>query len=314
MISVIVCTHNPRPEYLSRVIEGLRTQTLRRSAWELIIVDNASEPEKAPRADLSWHPDAKLISETRLGLTPARLRGIRQAKGNLLVFVDDDNVLDPDYLENSIRIADERPFLGSWSGQCRPGFETVPPEWTRRYWGNLALREFDRDVWSNLPRLADTMPCGAGLCVRRAVALRYVELHDSGNRKFQLDRAGNSLLSGGDNDLAASACDLGLGVGLMTSLKLTHLMPPERFTEEYLARLVEGIQLFRNSARCGARHQSTRSRFDWQARRCIAAGAPAPAASPNLDGGTSRSRSRIANDCGQKFQPGGIAHCAGHCA
>jgi hypothetical protein len=39
------------------------------------------------------------------------------------VFVDNDNLLDPDYLEMALRIARELPFLGSWSGQCRPEFE-----------------------------------------------------------------------------------------------------------------------------------------------------------------------------------------------
>ena len=85
------------------------------------------------------------------------------------------------------------------------------------------------------------MPCGAGLCVRRGVAEHYLRLHDSGERTFQLDRTGNALLSGGDNDLAACACDIGLGVGLIASLKLTHLIPPERLTMDYLARLAEGI-------------------------------------------------------------------------
>ena len=55
-------------------------------------------------------------------------------------------------------------------------FEEPPPEWTRRYWGNLVIREFDKDVWSNLPRLPQSMPCGAGLCVRREVALHYLDL------------------------------------------------------------------------------------------------------------------------------------------
>jgi hypothetical protein len=48
-------------------------------------------------------------------------------------------------------------------------------------------------------------------------------------------------MSGGDNDLAACACDVGLGVGLIASLRLTHLIPRERLTEEYLTRLTEGI-------------------------------------------------------------------------
>ena len=57
----------------------------------------------------------------------------------------------------------------------------------------------------------------------------------------QLDRTGTSLLSGGDNDLAACACDVGLGMGLVSDLKLTHLIPPVRLTEDYLSRLAEGI-------------------------------------------------------------------------
>jgi glycosyltransferase involved in cell wall biosynthesis len=205
------------------------------------VVDNRSDEPLADRIDLHWHPDVHVFREETLGLTPARLRGIRESRGDLLVFVDDDNVLDGDFLEIALRTMEERPFLGSWSGQCRPAFEEPPPEWTRRYWGNLSIREFNRDVWSNLPRLPESMPYGAGLCVRRDVALHYLDLHVSGKRSFQFDRSGTSLLSGGDNDLAACACDLGLGVGLVASLKLTHLMPTERLTVDYLARLAEGI-------------------------------------------------------------------------
>src|SRR5262249_61148894 len=79
------------------------------------------------------------------------------------------------------------------------------------------------------------------LRVRRAAARRYVEVHESGKRSSQLDRTGSPLISGGDNDLAACACDLGLGVGVIAALKLTHLIPPERLTADYLARLAEGI-------------------------------------------------------------------------
>lgn len=241
MLSVIVCTHNPRRDYLQQCVNGLRNQTLPCQQWELLVVDNRSDRPLAEQLDLSWHLAANIFREETLGLTAARLRGIRESKGNLLVFVDDDNVLDPDFLEIAQRTMDERPFLGSWSGQCRPAFETPPPEWTRRYWGNLVIREFDRDIWSNLPRLPESMPCGAGLCARRNVAMRYLELHETGKRSFPLDRNGKSLLSGGDNDLAACACDIGFGVGLIASLKLTHLIAPERVTEDYLVRLAEGI-------------------------------------------------------------------------
>jgi len=241
MLSTIVCTHNPRIDYFQQCLDALRQQTLALNCWELVVVDNRSHEPLADRIDLSWHPGAHILREHSLGLTSARLRGIRESTGELLVFVDDDNVLDVDFLEIALHTMKERPFLGSWSGQCRPAFEEPPPEWTRRYWGNLVIREFDHDAWSNLPRLPESMPCGAGLCVKRHVAQHYLDLHESGKRSFQFDRNGKSLLSGGDNDLAACACDVGLGVGLIASLKLTHLISPERLTEEYLVRLSEGI-------------------------------------------------------------------------
>jgi GT2 family glycosyltransferase len=241
LLSVVICTHNPRVDYFEQCLEALSKQTLSKDSWELLVVDNASESALPGGFDFSWHHDARVVREEKLGLTPARLRGIREAKGDLLVFVDDDNVLDADFLDVAVRTAKEKTFLGSWSGQCRPGFEQPPPEWTRRYWGNLVIREFENDVWSNLPRLAETIPCGAGLCVRRSVAEHYLQLHESGKRSFQFDRTGDSLLSGGDNDLAGCACDLGLGVGLISSLKLIHLISKERLTEDYLARLAEGI-------------------------------------------------------------------------
>jgi glycosyltransferase involved in cell wall biosynthesis len=239
--AVIICTHNPRSDYLQQCLDALSKQTVSKNRWTLLMIDNRCDVPLTGRVDLSWHPSARLLREETLGLTPARLRGIREASGDLLIFVDDDNVLDTDFIEVALRTAEETQFLGSWSGQCRPGFEQEPPEWTRRYWGNLVIREFDHDVWSNLPRLAETMPCGAGLCVRRSVAEHYLLLHATGERSFQFDRTGDSLLSGGDNDLAACACDVGLGIGLVAGLKLTHLISREKLTEEYLSRLTEGI-------------------------------------------------------------------------
>src|ERR1700684_436535 len=210
VLSVVICTRNPRPDYFTRCLKALEIQTLPVDNWELLLVDNASDSDKEPRPDLSWHPHPRLVCEPRLGLTPARLRGIRETNGGLLVFVDDDNVLDADFLEIALRVSKEKQFLGSWSGQCWPVFEEKPPEWTHRYWGNLVIREFDSDVWSNLPRLPESMPCGAGLCVRRDVALYYLHLHESGKRSFQFDRTGCSLLSGGENDLDACAGSLRL--------------------------------------------------------------------------------------------------------
>jgi glycosyltransferase involved in cell wall biosynthesis len=222
-------------------LEGLRGQTLPSAEWELVVVDNASDPAMDEDTFSGIGVHARVIRENTLGLTPARLHGIREAQGEILVFVDDDNILDPDYLERATAIGKANPHLGAWGGQSKPRFEQPPPEWTRRYWGSLVIREITRDTWSNLPYLHESMPAGAGLCVRRSVAQQYHELHDRGARPVMLDRAGQNLLSGGDNDLVCCGFDIGLGAGVFESLRLVHLIPPSRLEERYLLNLVEGI-------------------------------------------------------------------------
>src|SRR5262249_46007012 len=113
-LSVIICTHNPRKDYLRRVLEALRKQNLCTERWELLLVDNASDVCVSEEWDLSWHPEARHMLEAELGLASARRRGIREATSDLLVFVDDDNVLDPDYLSEAIRVKNEWPMLGVW--------------------------------------------------------------------------------------------------------------------------------------------------------------------------------------------------------
>src|SRR6266446_5579423 len=115
-ISVITCAHNPRPDYLEQVLAALRSQTLGKQEWEYLLIDNTSDELLAPRFDLSWHPQAKHFREERLGLTHARLRGIQESTGAVLVFVDDDNVLDKDYLEQVLSLSRAWPMIGAFSG------------------------------------------------------------------------------------------------------------------------------------------------------------------------------------------------------
>ncbi len=241
-ISVIICTHNPRRDYLDKVLAALKSQTLPQEQWELLLVDNASDCSLCSEIDLSWHPTARHIREEQLGLTPARLRGIQEAQAEILVFVDDDNVLDCDYLEITLQISKDWPILGAWGGQNKPEFEKTPPDWTKPYWEKLGIREFERDQWSNLLHQHETTPCGAGMCVRKIVAEKYADLTRNDPRRLRLDRKGKTLLSAGDSDLAFTACDLGFGTGQFVALKLIHLMPAHRLEEDYLVRLTEAIE------------------------------------------------------------------------
>ena len=290
-VSVVVPTHNPRMDYLARVIDALRAQTLSPEQWELLVVDNGSKQPLAAVAsgkvamcesgktdgsrqavaerprdeettkemqvsaslpshlhtfppftelDLSWHPHARIVREERTGLTPARLRGFAETTGELIVLVDDDNVLDPDYLAKALEIAGEFPFLGSWSGQSVLEFEDPalqPPAMLRSL---LLERHLDRDYWSNDRHHTKSDPYGAGMCVRRAVAQAYERRLADQPKRVGLDLAGNDLVYGGDLDLAFTGLDIGLGKGAFQRLKFTHLIPKSRCSMDYLLRAAEG--------------------------------------------------------------------------
>ncbi len=240
-ISVIICTHNPRADYFWRVLDALKGQVLPKEQWELLVVDNASNGRIDEVWDLSWHPHARHIREDELGLTSARLRGIKESTGSVLVFVDDDNVVGPEYLCQCQTIAESWPMLGAWGGKLLPEFESPPEEWTKHYLPLIgAGPSAQDDRWSN--QYDDgTTPCGAGLCIRRSVAERYAgTVYESPERR-RLDRTGALLLCGGDTDMALTACDMGMGTGFFSSLRLVHLISSRRLTREYLLTLRQSM-------------------------------------------------------------------------
>jgi glycosyltransferase involved in cell wall biosynthesis len=240
-VSVIICSHNPRENYLRRVLDALKAQTLPAKDWELLLVDNASETPLSGRTDLAWHPHARHVREEKLGLTHARLRGIAEAKGDLLVFVDDDNVLRADYLQACLKISTDCPWLGAWNGSCIPEFEIEPPAELRPFLWGLLTEKLSASVWAKLPMGGPAMPTGAGMAVRRPVAERYRELALHDPLRQMLGRSGKNLGAGEDSDMALCGFALGLGAGRFPELELTHLIPARRLTLGYLEPLFEGF-------------------------------------------------------------------------
>lgn len=243
-LSVIICTYNPDETIFNKCLEAISVASVLKKPYEIIIIDNNSTNLFSKRPfvqEFIYKHSAKLICETKAGLTPARLRGITEATGDLLVFIDDDNFIAENFFIKGLDIAKKYQHTGSWSGRVTLEFEEEPASWTKPYWGMLVHRDITDDKWSNLPHLAETMPCGAGLYVRKNVADHYLELHRAGKRSVQMDRNGNSLFSAGDNDLAACACDIGMGVGVFHELKVVHYIPGYRTQKEYLLKLAQGI-------------------------------------------------------------------------
>ena len=246
-ISAIICTHNPHRDHLRRTLEALRAQTFCTDRWELLIVDNASTPPVADSCELSWHKQGRHVREESLGLTSARMRGLKNASGKLLVFVDDDNVLDPGYLQEAWAIAAQCPWLGVFgAGVLEPEFEIPPPADINPYLQMLALRTVAEPAWSTDPNDARVIPWGAGLCLTRGVAALYQQIVARADITCVLDRKGDNLFSGGDDLFSWVAAFAGRGFGIFPRLRATHLISADRLTREYFVKLIRD-RAFSNS-------------------------------------------------------------------
>jgi hypothetical protein len=242
-VSVVLCTRNPRWEVFDRVLAALAKQTLPPEAWELLVVDNGSDPPLGPAALPGGEVRCRTVVEPAIGLTAARVRGINEATGDLLVFVDDDNLLDPRYLAEAAAIAETRPDLGAYGGRISPEFASTPPAWLEPFRAHLALVEFARDAWSRETFPHDVLPCGAGMCVRRLLAVAWARAAAADPRRMGFGRAGDSLASAEDTDMALSCIDSGYATGRFTALHLTHVIPAGRLEFDYQLRLARGLGL-----------------------------------------------------------------------
>jgi glycosyltransferase involved in cell wall biosynthesis len=238
-VSVILCAHNPRPDYISRVLASLQVQTLPAERWEFLLIDNASSQPLAETWDISWHSGGRHIREDELGLTYARLRGIKESSGELLIFVDDDNELAPDFLDQAVAISRRCPFLGAFgAGILEPEFEVQPAAELAPYLSRLALRSVPSALQSNNPKEVQCVPWGAGLCVTRRVANCYRNFVADLSITPVLDRRGPRLFCGGDDLFSRIAVEAGLCFGVLPELRITHLIPACRLEKRYLVRLI----------------------------------------------------------------------------
>lgn len=244
-LTAFMPAHNPRMEVLAWALDALRAQDLDPARWEFLMVDNASDPPLEGRVDLAGLPGARIVREERLGLTPARIAGFRAARGAVVVMVDDDNALAQDYLSNALALMESEPRLGAVGGRSIPEYESPPPDWFAATGIRLACRDFGdaamRAEWRTGDERCypDCAPIGAGMVVRRCIGLAYAEAAESDPARLALDRAGGSLASGGDNDLAMTALDGGWQVGYDPALRLAHRIPAGRLERGYLERMAE---------------------------------------------------------------------------
>lgn len=240
-LSVVIPTHAPRPEFLRRVLEALRRQTLPPTQWQLLLVDNASPSPLTPDL-VAWHPHGRLVREARLGLTHARLRGLVETSGDVLVWVDDDNVLAPDYLLRVRNVFASHPDLGAAGGASDAAVVGRIPPGYRPGLAPLGCRDHGSDdIWmdwqSGSRHYPAAAPIGAGLAIRRRAMWVWADAVEHDPRRLALGRSGRSLASGEDNDINLTLLASGWRLLYLAGARLTHLIPSQRLELDYQKRL-----------------------------------------------------------------------------
>ncbi|HJU10327.1 MAG TPA: glycosyltransferase family 2 protein [Candidatus Binataceae bacterium] len=239
MFDLCICTHNPRVAILRRCLEAIETQ-LSPPAFRLLLVDNASQPPLTD--DLLDHLRQRgvptvLIRERRLGLTAARLAAFEHSNEEWLVFIDDDNVIDPDFLRLGAEFARTHPEVGAFGGRILLPPDMKPPGWMIPLLGSMGVKDEGDKILINSSLEWDRHdPPGAGLWVRSALVRRFADRTRSNSSIFSLGRRGNNLASCEDAVLVKGARELGFCNAYVPALRALHYLKPERFTFRHAMR------------------------------------------------------------------------------
>lgn len=270
-ISVLICTHNPDIARLRCVLEALQNQTLPKDQWELLLVDNRSEPPLDEGSFLKYLKNGRLIPERTPGKPYALVTGFKLAKAEIILTLDDDNVPSESYLKTLLELAAKYPRVGVFSASIEGVLEKEMPEWFSVFSPFLAIRELDKDIIGrfNTPHAA---PIGAGMAVRRPIVESYLQTVKACPPLLELGRSGSSLQSAADDSLIGFLAEqAGYECGGFHGLRLKHLIPERRLHLEYLGRLVQAVTASQELCHYifGAKPPGFLKRMKWEAGRFI---------------------------------------------
>ena len=227
-VTVAIPTYN-RAKYLRQTLAGIAAQRFPRDHVEVLVIDNNSTDDTAEvvAAFADAWPAPRRIVETRQGLDFARNRAVAEARGEIIVFGDDDILVEPDWLAQItvplLADADAR-RIGAVGGEVVPVFPDGLPDWVREWHAPLAFRP---DAG---PLEAKHCPMGANLAFPRWVFERLGLFHTA------LDRAAGNYFSGGDSEMIRRVRAAGLKVWFAPGAAVRHQMPAGRTTFRYAAR------------------------------------------------------------------------------
>jgi glycosyltransferase involved in cell wall biosynthesis len=227
-LSVIVPTRG-RPERLNDCLSSLARARPPAAGWEVVVIDDGSEVavETLARPLASPQLNLRFVRQSGAGLNAARNRGAREARGELLAFLDDDTLVGPGW-PRAIVDAFDATGADAVGGRVALCFEAATPRWLtaklRRYLAEYDLGEDAREVDG------EPVPVGANCAVRRDTFDRI------GGFASGLDRIGASLVSNGDTEFFRRVRARGGRLVYEPRAVVEHCVPADRLTVAFFRR------------------------------------------------------------------------------
>lgn len=110
-VSALIPTYNRRG-YVQRAIESVRTQTV--PVDEIVVIDDGSKDGTADLIQAQYGNHVRLIRQANTGVSGARLRGIKEARGEWVAFLDSDDEWLPDRNRQLLIAAEQIPSEVAW--------------------------------------------------------------------------------------------------------------------------------------------------------------------------------------------------------
>jgi glycosyltransferase involved in cell wall biosynthesis len=236
-ISIIICTYNGKQKLEETLLAILRLKAT--FSWELLVIDNASTDGTSEFASSLLNNsgiDWKILHENKPGLIKARLCGLKASKYDVLLYCDDDNTLDENYLQIGYDLLNQNPSIGALGGCGTPVFEAQKPDWFDKYGHSFAVGPQAENDGPMSEYPAELY--GAGAFFRKEVLLQFIE---KGFKSGLSGRTGNNLVSGEDVEWCYLIQLAGYQIWYDHRLVFTHAMPQGRMNWEYYLRLKQGI-------------------------------------------------------------------------
>jgi glycosyltransferase involved in cell wall biosynthesis len=189
MITVLFATYNGAGT-LPLMLESLTKVKAPSGGWKLVVIDNASTDSSSEILNtyLGKLP-LTVISESQQGKNVALNTGLKAIEGDLVVFTDDDIIVDEMWLCELIKASDENPSFDIFSGMICPFWAEEPEKWVLEWVDHQIVYALTPSELSK-GKVSSSMVWGANMMVRSSIFKQGYKFDESigpdGTEKYKM--------------------------------------------------------------------------------------------------------------------------------